>query len=277
MSDILPLNETISSLSTTYGVCKFLESDLGKRLLGPTADYYGEKLKLANEYVVRNVGRILANSLKMIGDKLDEDESIAPRIVKKVMDEAVTCNDNIMAQYLAGVLAGSRNDISRDDRGNTFVELVGRLSSYQVRAHYVFYHITKNIFDGTLLEIGVQDSRRKMGVFLPTNVFVTAMAFNEEETKIDNGYNIGTHIIWGLTRESLIGYDLAFGDIEALKPLYPKAKEEGIVFYPTMLGLELFYWAYGTPDLSHLDFLNPGISFKLLKDVVLLPGYRSIE
>lgn len=101
---------------------------LALKILGPTADYLGDGLQSWTERRVQNVRRIFEIAGRRLGDEnLSRDGTVSPRILKAVLDEGSYWDDELGAEYFGGILASSRNEIGRDDRGATLAALVGRL------------------------------------------------------------------------------------------------------------------------------------------------------
>jgi hypothetical protein len=73
--------------------------------------------------------------------------------LKEILENGAWCEEELQVEYFGGVLASSRTGISRDDRGAYFTSLISRLSTYQLRSHYIFYHLFKKIFDGEDINI----------------------------------------------------------------------------------------------------------------------------
>lgn len=70
--------------------------------------------------------------------KLRRPGAVPPKVLKGIIGEAPFCDDELSAEYFGGVLASSRTGVSRNDRGAAFAALVGRLSAYEIRAHFFF-------------------------------------------------------------------------------------------------------------------------------------------
>ena len=131
------------------------------RVLGPTADYVGVGLQLWTEKRVNNVKRIFQKAEKRLGPDIDRPGSVPPRVLKGILDDGSFIEDELGAEYLGGVLASSRSETDRDDRGTTLVALVGRLSTYQLRLHYIFYVLCQRGVAGKNdLNLGQQDIRK---------------------------------------------------------------------------------------------------------------------
>src|ERR1043166_1913296 len=158
--------------------------DIVVKMLGPTADYLGDGIKDFTTKRVNTLVGIIANAAKKLGTKLDEtDGSVSPKILKGLINDASYCDDFLSVEYFGGVLASSRSGISRDDRGAYFNALISRLSSYQLRIHYIFYHIIKELYDGEDINIGLSSNRQKLTIFIPLSTFIEAMDFEEKEKK----------------------------------------------------------------------------------------------
>jgi len=265
------------------GLLALGSAKLAERILGPTFDYVGSGLKDYAEKSVHNIGRVLANAGERLGPKIEDPGSVPAKVLRRLLSEAAFCEDGITAEYLGGVLASSRSGVSRDDRGGYYVQLIGRLSTYQVRAHYIFYQLTKDIFDGRNLSPNAPLHRNLMRVYVPLDEFIAAMDFCEDEQVSP----ITSHIVGGLLKESLIQY-FRVGDVESIRDEFEYSKgafgkdyterkaylrerisQGGIVFEPSPEGTELFLWAFGKGDTSVADFLLPENKFRVDSAVVL--------
>lgn len=246
-----------------------VEATLALKVLGPTASYLGEAAKTWTEARVTNVRNIFDSAFKKLSDDRRETGSVPPRVLKAIMDDGSYCDDALITEYYGGVLASSKSGISRDDRGATFSSLIGRLSAYQVRAHYVLYMILKIIFKGEKINPGLPDGRNKMATFIPLDVFITSMDFQPDET--DNLPSLLSHIIVGLVKENLIDSNYQFGEMEHLKKVYPAADQGGIIFGPSVYGLELFYWSQAQSELEPVDFLDTDTKFQPISGVSMTP------
>jgi len=136
-------------LATIFGSAQIVV-----KILGPTADYLGEGIKGWAEKRAGNVERIFSIAEKKLGDRIDQDESVPTKVLKSILDDGSFSEDPLAAEYFGGVLASSRSGIPRDDRGVGKAALVTRLSTYQIRAHFIFYKIVKKLYDGSSYNIG---------------------------------------------------------------------------------------------------------------------------
>jgi hypothetical protein len=235
----------LAILGSALGSAKILE-----KILGPTAEYIGGGIQSWTEQRVKNVSNIFACTQKKIGDKIEEPGAIPPRVLKVVLDEGSFCSDPLAAEYFGGVLASSRSQVTRDDRGASWLSLVARLSSYEVRSHYVFYRSIYDRFLGQDFKFNLED-RGKLEVLMPFSSYFAAMEFTQDEMKyIDSILN---HAFFGLYKEGLIE-TFVYGNAENLKTQRPDKfeppEEGGILATPSALGCELFLWAHGYGSYS---------------------------
>ena len=145
----------------------FIGADLARRVLGPTASYLGDEAKTWAKARVTNIRNIFESAVKKLRADGRAEGSVPPRILKSIIDDGSFCDDAIITEYFGGVLASSKSGISRDDRGVTYLSLISRLSSYQVRAHYIIYQILKNLFQkedlNTISHFQVQHQKEIIG------------------------------------------------------------------------------------------------------------------
>lgn len=247
----------LAILGTALGGAKVIE-----KILGPTADYLGDGLRNWTERRVHNVAGIFTNTESKLGDRIDEPGSIPPRVLKEILDEGSYCDDSLTAEYFGGVLASSRTRVSRDDRGVYWTSLVARLSTYQIRSHFLIYRAIYDRFRNTDFRFGPED-RRKLSILLPFPEYIRSMEFNQEEGS--QFTSLLEHVFHGLQKEGLIE-NFYFGPREFLKKnigaaLNPPG-EGGIWVQPSNPGAELFLWSHGQGTLSpsallHQTFVIP--------------------
>lgn len=153
------------------------------KILGPSAEYIGEEMKNWTEMRIENVKNIFLNAEKKLGDRIEHEGRVSSRVLKGILFEASFCDEPLFQEYFGGVLASSRSEISRDDRGAYFIDLITGLSNYQLRAHYILYHIAKTLFNGANINPSASEGRAEMCIFIPCKTFKEAMSFDEKEKK----------------------------------------------------------------------------------------------
>lgn len=240
------------------------------KLLGPSAEYLGEGVKTWTEKRSENVKRIFQIGVDRLGEKIEQPGSIPPKILRGIVNEGSFCEDQLTAEYFGGILAASRSGINRDDRGVTFISLLSRLSTYQIRAHYVFYQIVKMVFDGEQLHFTIDKESTKAQTYIPFPVMVNGLGVSTDEEANFGG--IFDHIMFGLAKEELIGPDLAYGSVDTIRTLFRAAPSEGVIIKPSALGVELFLWGHGRSDLKMNEFLNIKNRFDVSQEVSIAAG-----
>ena len=223
------------------------------KLLGPSAEYIGEKARGLVEKCDINLDNIFKKATKKLGKKMDNPGGVSPRILKHVWDEGRFCEDEVAAEYYGGILAASRTESGKDDRSVSYLTMIKELSTYQLRLHYVFYTLIKRIFDGRELSLQIDTDREKMGIFIPEDVYKTALDFGEHE---EEGI-IEIYCLEGLGRQLLIGGDAAYGTKENVNKIFKNAQQPGMIMQPTLSGTALFLQALGYSDRAPVDLIDP--------------------
>ncbi len=243
---------------TTLGLAltAYLAKDGITKLLGPTADYLGEGLRDLTQRRLDSIGRIFSNASAKLGGKLDDPGQVPPRILKTVINEGSYSEDSVVLEYFGGVLASSRTECGRDDRGARIAKLIDGLSTYQIRSHYLLYSSIKHVFSDSAKHFRTSEDRAKMQIFLPIDDYYQSMEFTESEW---NNGEIMLHIWNGLSTDELIEDNWAFGSPDMLKKLFSGAPGNGIVCTPSLLGVELFLWAFAHGGASTENLLSAAI------------------
>lgn len=241
--------------SVGAGLAVLGSKDVLIKLLGPTADYLGGEILSLVEKCNINLDNIFKIATNRLGNKIEGPGQVNPKVLKHIIDEGRFCEDEVTAEYFGGILASSRTEMGRDDRGTTYLSVIEALSSYQLRLHYLLYFIVHNIFRGKELNILNSTDRAKMKVYVPMDIYVSAMDFSPKE----NALNILTHSIEGLSRQNLIGSNFHVASLEHIKKTYPDAWQMGLTFIPSAFGAELFLWVFGYPDELPNKILDPSI------------------
>jgi len=197
---------------------------------------------------------------------LNEPGQVNPRVLKSIIDEARFCEDQLTLEYFAGVLASSRTENGRDDRGLTFAAMIKELSAYQLRLHYIFYSLLKRLYGDGLLTLNPQrpESRERLRVFLTFESYVKAMDLGPTESL----EAILPHSVYGLSRLNLLGDINSWGDLDDLSERgYARVRRPGIILKPHPLGIELMLWVHGLADIPPRDFLLPHVRLETDLDI----------
>ena len=234
--------------------CCLFRKDGVQKILGPTADYLGEELKAFTQRRINNIGKIFSNAEKKLGPRLDSPGQVPPKVLKSVINEGSYSEDPVMLEYFGGVLASSKTEIGRDDRGARLIKILDNLSTYQIRTHYLLYSTIAHLFSNSGRQFALPENRAKMEVFLPFEGYATSMEFTQAEW--DNP-QILAHIWHGLSSDDLIEGRWHYGNQEDLQAFVRGVPSAGIICQPSALGAELFLWAFGYGD-KPLDYVLSG-------------------
>ena len=194
----------------------------------------------------------IAGGLGYVGKDV-VNKILGPKVLKTILNEGSYADDVVATEYFGGVLASSRTEVGRDDRGSRLAKMIDNMSAYQLRSHYLIYSTISERFSNSGNTFNLSQNRRKMQLFLPIEDYARAMAFTQQEW--DNPQML-QHILHGLGADELIA-DAVWGGHEDLKKTFSGAPSAGIICVPTVLGAELLLWAFGHGD-KHLNFLLTG-------------------
>ncbi len=210
-----------------------------ERVLGPSAGAVGEILRRYPEYRLRNVQRIVECADAKTG-ALDESTTVNPRVARILLEDGSYCDDELIAHYLAGLLAGSRSPQGREDRAVSWSKLVTSLSSLQIRAHYLLYREwAARLRIIGVYELGVEAARIQATMEISSREFGRLLA---GETAADDR-DAMSDALGGLIRVQLL--DDTF-----------QHNGEVVRVTPSIAGLELYGWAQGLPGLPPRSFAS---------------------
>lgn len=229
-----------------------------EKVLGPTAEYVGEGLQRWTENRVRNVKKIFSIAVERLGDDINRSGEIPPRVLKGVLDEGSYVVNEIGAQYFGGILAASRTTDKYDDRGVAFIELLTRMSSYQIRLHYILYRALKEMYDKYQYSVTNEKDRHELQMLIPLNSLKKSLGVHRNEFS-----KILTHSSFGLYRESLVE-SFFWGAPQDFYQKFDHIKDlrvgvESFRFTPSSFGVELFLWVHGMKDVDMNNFFSTKI------------------
>jgi len=221
------------------------------KLLGPSVDYVGGEARNLLEKCNVNLGDIFKKSITKIGNRIDNGDSVCARVLMHVLQDGRFCEDDLMKEYYAGILASSRSPEGLDDRGVNLLAMIRGLSACQVRFHFLAYLLVNRHFKGKNLNLGKSDDCTRARIFIPMSVYQKAMSSTTEQADQVIG-----HILFGLAKEGLIGQEFKSGHSKDLDSSLHEVAGEGIVFGPSLPGAELFMWSTGCPGASGRELLQ---------------------
>jgi hypothetical protein len=139
----------------------YVAKDAVKKLLGPTAEYLGEGLRNVAQRRIEAIEQIFRNAERKLGGKGNSPGQVPLKVLRSVLDEGSFSPDPLAVEYFGGILASSRSERGRDDRGARMATMLDSLSTYQLRAHYLIYSSIRNLFAGRELRFNLLAARGK--------------------------------------------------------------------------------------------------------------------
>jgi len=177
-----------------------------------------------------------------------------------VLAEGLSTDTDVVQEYLAGVLAGSSDE---DDTGTSIVGQIGRLSSLQLRLHYVIYRAVHNV-DRTSSDVfDLRDPgtlARQRGLFIPAGEVSESLEFDTLEP--DAASRISSALD-ALARERLIATAMSMtasinmdgtpgygfdSPMNLARRVGRRPPGPGLAVRPSGPGIELFLWGCGSRD-----------------------------
>jgi hypothetical protein len=234
-------------------------AQIAAKVLGPTAEMYGEDLK---ELVLRrraNLSRIFSTLEHKYGvDELNQlgEGAVAPRVLRGVLDEGSFVEDDVGAEYFAGVLASSRTADGKDDAGVALIEVMNGLSSAQLRLHYLIYAAGQTTVAGRDEWSPYGEQREWERVAVPLMPLLATL----QEMGVDLSSDALGAAMRNLKRAELVG-NWRSGPPEALLvEANVQWPSHALVGDMTNFGIELFCAAHGFRNIE--DFKRPSTEFR---------------
>lgn len=196
---------------------------------------------------------------RFAADRAAGDRVLDPsdRVAHKAFIEAAFNDDELMADYLGGVIAASG---PTDDRGSTVVAQIGRLSARQLRLHYIIYRAVHQLWPRNAAPVNLYNEAHTPRLMLRTATdLLPALG--------ESGMDVATDI-YVLHRENLIHGRWDHKIHEAGDPVF-----HALSIAASASGAELFLWGHGVPPCSGYAnlILEPDLELQLLTDVPPTP------
>lgn len=214
------------------------------RLFGPGADVLGAQW--ADRLKEKNLTRLLEKTQKKAATSGGSGFT-APRVAARVFQDAEYADNEMVAEYLSGVLASARSEDGTYDGGIEWSSLIARMSSDQLRLHYLIYASARQVL--AVEADGVPNSLNGKAILLPQIDVVNRIATGLSIVRFSNAVD-------GLASEGLIGGTYRYGDNDSIiEGVYPLASsldvpyDRSMKFEVTIQGMRLFMWGLG---LGHL-------------------------
>jgi hypothetical protein len=178
---------------------------------------------------------------------------VSPRVLFAVANNGSLVDDDLGQHYFAGVLAGSRSKDGKSDDYVTYSSILSRLSTHQMRLHYVLYSAFRKKYIGANLALQTEAGRGSERLIISDRVLYPILAWGMSEV-----LNRFQAAVFYLNQEGLIGH-FEYGNFY----LHPGSNRAGTTFevYPAVLGCQLFLAAAGKRLPSADMILMPDLVF----------------
>jgi hypothetical protein len=247
---------------------------LVSRIFGPAADEIGQALARFTAYRVGNVKRIakVADRKSIASGR---DGMVNPRLARSLLEEGSYCDDELMAEYLGGLLAGGRSPTGQDDRAVSWASLITSMSAIQIRLHFILYREWAYALHG--MEDATITSNQQVGMmYLDADQVINVLRENHPDIE---QMPIATHALAGLGRLDLIGDPWHVGGVSKLPQPHPELPFKATIqAVPSHAGMELYGWACGRPGYGFREFMQASevIDFdvQITRPALVLPFLR---
>lgn len=227
------------------------------RLFGPSADVMGTHW--ADQLREKNLNRLLRKTEKRAkeAEEKGEDPGYAnPRVASQVFEAAQYSDQEVVAEYLSGVLSSSRDATGQSDNGVSWSGLVSRLSSDQLKVHYMIYASVRTPAQANPpAKVNLLHLKE---VVLPLDPIRLGGGFDSPVAFSD--------AVNGLMREGLIGDGYSYGPRESV---FEEHLKNHSVTYPhefaafrlvlTIHGIRLFLWGVGAGGMANDAYIDSSL------------------
>ncbi len=244
-------------------------------------------------------GPLFATAEQLLSGRLDRLKRVEEKAQRKaqgrqptasertkwaVLDEALRTDDELVAEYLGGVIAAEG---AESDRGVYMANLVGSLDSLQLRVHFVVYRelaflVQEATRRGRELDLRSSSLLPSLGVSLPTVGLVASLGFTPSEGAL-NGMDPRDQVRFEQAGLSLASMGLVSGinerpgfEVQVFRDPESNVEVRGSLVAPTRLGIELFLWGIGHPDHDPAALVTVGHDQMAIEpDIPLTRGFLS--
>lgn len=241
----------------------------GLKVFGPSLDIVGRRLEQMTEAGASNVGRVLQNAARKVDPNAPRSIPNA-RVLKAVIEESEVAEDSMLVEYLGGVLASARSGVGRDDRAAVVAAQIGRLSSYQLRLHYMLCSAARSALHRHALLAGNEiHTMQGIPLFLSAGALKSCFGLHDQELQEYDG--ILSHALHGLSAESLVHFRVMADRAELARNFQrlDVRADGGLLFSMTAAGVILFVAAHGLPGQAERVFMAPDVALPVIAGVAV--------
>jgi hypothetical protein len=223
------------------------------RALGQAADEVGATLGRYTPRQIDNIAAVTVAASAKSGRSPEAQTSM--RAAMRIAEEAALAENEAMTEYLSGILASARSPDGSDDRAVGWSALVARLSSDQLRMHFLLYAALRQHLLGRHED--TTDTICAESCFVSYVALYKAMEWPRGEGPrfLD--------ALFGLNSEDLVGAHWAYGPAESLESRFKlRFPDGGVVFQASRAGLGLWLWGAGYGPRRVTDALDPELEMR---------------
>jgi hypothetical protein len=253
----------------TEGLIAYASKDMIAKLVGPTFDYLGEGLKSFVEKRQNNVVSIFAKANRKLGDNLNKEGIVSPRVLKRVLDEGSFCEDNLTQEYFAGLLASSRTSPDDELGGNDellpYLSIVEQMSAKDILFHYILYYsFAMNVFRDEKINLFMSSEVNKRTVCFPVTTLVQMFGHENFSATL-------SEVCTNSFKESMLSQYKFGKQSDNVADL--DSESAFLRANPTLYGLNLFLKANAAPESILLEPTNKKIEWieSLEKQTTIMP------
>lgn len=233
-----------------------------RKVFGPSLDVVGTSVAEVTQATVDRIEHVLRAGRDRLSARDDQPGDVSERSLRRIVEVATSQDDDLVLEYLGGVLASSKVSGVRDDRGASWGALIDGLSSYALRTHYIAYMcLRKELLDRQLSYNSADVPNIQL--FISLTDYAQSMALDKEEPLA-----LTTYVVSVLVKESLISP--TYGQDEG-KPVQAFKGSRGMFISPSILGIQLFMWGLGYGDLPLESYVDPALDIVCHPDIDLPP------
>lgn len=239
--------------------------NLLQRLLGPSADVMGAHW--ADGLRQHNLQKLLFKTEER-ARRTGNSGYTKPRLAAAAFDSVQYSEDEILAEYVSGVLASSRSASGGTDDGVPWTALIGRLSSTQLRLHYLLYSIARPVVSplgnafyeledhSVIVPLGDVLDALNPGGDPDEPDFSAAFLGLVREGLFSNNYRYGPREFFEKRENERFGSG-QYGQVR--KVATEHLPEYALLFETNTQGALLYIWGLGAGAESTDAYLDPGI------------------
>lgn len=266
------MSDPLTTAIITAGGAWISKEALNK-LLGPSAEYFGEAARDLIKQALQNFGRVLSVSCDKLKGQLEHPGGTNLRVLKGVCDEAPFTNDVFSAEYFGGLLASARSKDGKDDSAMPFIAVVRSLSSFQLRLHFIVYSLLATRAS-RLTSLDSHRNWEDLELHIPADELIQVMQLLETE-----GQDIVILALTGLVDQRLLAEESRYN----LRGLCSdrEVPENTVIVAPSARGAQLFLRALGlrglSPDIIFSIDVDNSISSSLKPELRLPQSVKCVH